>query len=94
MDRVPFRLSFHATGDGYRPSKIPFAFAKQHDVGDQAKLGRYKGMPYPYGSSEIRVPDTVSWKDMIPALVALVAPLLASMKEEGADDFHVSAREL
>ncbi|HMD61964.1 MAG TPA: hypothetical protein VKG78_11055 [Opitutaceae bacterium] len=91
MKQAPFTLSFHARGDQYKPSKIAFGFAYQHDVGDQAKRGRYKGKPYPYGASEIKVPGNLPWSEIIPALIASVAPLLPRIKEEGADDFHVSA---
>lgn len=85
-----FTLSFHAKGDRYKPSKIPFAFATQHDVGDTATRGRFKDQPYPHGSSEIKVADKLPWKKKIPALVVAVRPLLPLMKAAGADDFYVS----
>ncbi len=84
-------LSFEASGERYKPSKIPFAFASQHDVGDPATRGRYKGGFYPYGASSISVPDDLPWKEKIPKLVATVSSLLVRMKEEGADSFYVSA---
>jgi hypothetical protein len=88
---MEFILAFHARGERYTPSKIPFAFAKQHDVGDTASTGRFKGQPYPYGSSEIRVPDDLVWAEKIPKLVETVTPLLPQMKKEGADSFYISA---
>ena len=86
-----FTISFHAVGNRYNPSRVPFAFATQHDVGDLARLGRYKGQVYPYGSSEVKVPDDLPWGEKIPALVEVVRPLLPLMRAEGADDFRVSA---
>ena len=86
-----YTLQFHASGARYRPSRIAFTFASQHDVGDAAKLGRYKGGLYPYGASSISVPKDLRWEEKIPALVATVTTLLARMKEEGADSFYVSA---
>src|SRR5579862_2761263 len=88
---MSFTVSFHTRGERYRPSKIPFTFATQNDAGDVAKVGRYKGKPYPYGASEIRVPDNLQRDEKIPALVAMVMPVLPRMKEEGADSFYVSA---
>jgi hypothetical protein len=91
MSQIRFTLSFHASGAYYKPSKIEFAFASQNDVGDIAKIGRYKGREYPYGSSEIRVADDLPWSEKIPALVATAKSLLPRMKEKGADSFYVSA---
>jgi len=91
MSQVNFKLSFHASGADYKPSKLSFTFASQHDVGDQAKRGRYKGKAYPYGSSEIRVPDKLPREEKIQVLIASVAPLLHQMKAKGADSFYVSA---
>jgi hypothetical protein len=91
MNEKCFTLSFHARGECYRPSKIVYAFAVQHDVGVLAKLGRYRGKPYPYGASEIRVSNKLKREQMVPALVASVVPVLPSMKEMGANCFQVSA---
>jgi hypothetical protein len=88
---MKFLLSFHATGDCYKPSTIPFAFARQNDVGDIATIGRFRGQPAPYGSPEVEVSDNLPWAEKIPTLVATVLPLLPKMKEAGADDFYVSA---
>src|SRR5436190_3635338 len=85
-----FTLSFHASGERYNPSRIAYAFARQHDVGAVATSGRFKGKAYQYGSSEIRVPDELPWNG-IPALLAAVRPLLARMKDEGADSFEIWA---
>ena len=88
---MQFTLSFHASGERYKPSKIAYAFTRKHDVGDIARAGRFKGQAYPYGSSEIAVADELPWKEKIPALVAAVLPLLALMKDQGADSFEISA---
>jgi len=71
-----FTLSFHARGDRYRPSRIPYAFASQYDVGSLATRGAFKGSSYPYGASAIEVPDDLPWVEKIPALVATVVPLM------------------
>jgi len=91
MNTNDFRLSFRARGDRYKPSQIGFAFASQHDVGDPATRGRYKGAVYPYGASEIRVPDSVPRSEIVSFLVESVKPLLPAMTKAGADDFYVSA---
>ena len=91
MNNNDFRLSFRARGDRYKPSQIRFAFASQHDTGDLAMRGRYKSGVYPYGASEIRVPDSVPRSEIVSFLVEAVKPLLPAMTMAGADDFYVSA---
>lgn len=67
------------------PSKVDALFSSAHDPGVIGKIGRYRGVPTPYGSADFDVPEKEPEK--IAYLHRLVVPLLPALREAGAEDF-------
>lgn len=87
---MPYRVSFEMWGEGFRPSRVPFRFTKQHDSGAIGTVGRYRGEPLPYGSASYVVPASVPNADRIKHAVQIIEPLLAGIRDAGATDWHIS----
>jgi hypothetical protein len=87
---MPYRVSFEMWGERFRPSRVPFRFTEQHDPGVIGTVGHYRGKPLPYGSASYVVPASVPNADRIKHTVQVIEPLLASIREAGATDWHVS----
>ena len=87
---MPLQITFHASGDQFRPSKIRFPFTEAIDPGTIGKEGRYRDKPIPYGFILIEVPRQVPNAERIKYLVQLVQPLIPELKQAGATDWHLN----
>ena len=87
---MPYRVSFEMWGEGFRPSRVLFRFTEQNDPGVIGTVGRYRGKPLPYGSASYVVPASVPNADRIKHTVQIMEPILASIRDAGATDWHVS----
>ena len=87
---MPWRISLEVQGDQFHPSRIPFSFTEHHDPGVMGHVGRYRGIPIPYGSASYDVPRSIPVKDRIKHLVLTLEPILPLLKEAGATDWHIS----
>lgn len=79
------QITFTARGERFMPSKVSARFSDAHEPGAIGKAGRYRGKPTPYGSASFDAPKGAPEK--IEYLHRLVVPLLALLREAGADDF-------
>jgi hypothetical protein len=84
-------LWFVASGAGYSPSKISFAFTRKNDVGQIKERGKNAGLPYTYGSSTVEVDASLPLEEQMTAILSLVTPLAEAMKAAGADSFQLNA---
>lgn len=82
---VRTQVTFSATGARFTPSKVTAEFSEAHDPGVIGQTGRYRGVPVPFGSADIDVPDEVPEK--IAYVYERVRPFLCAMREAGAEDF-------
>eukprot|EP01035_Chromulina_nebulosa_P065399 gene65399-89457_t len=82
---VRTQVTFMATGEHFRPSKVPAQFSAAHDPGVIGKLGRYRGLPVPYGSADFDAPEEEPEK--ITWIYHRVFPFLRAMREAGAESF-------
>lgn len=83
------RVSFEIWGEEFRPSQIPFEFTEQHDPGVIGTLGRYRGLPTPYGSASYVVPPCIPDGEMLRYLVLTIEPILTAIRAAGATDWHI-----
>ena len=83
-------LSFHAQGEAFRPSRVSFAWTEAHDPGVIGEIGRYKGVPTPYGSSSYKVPEEIALEDGIAHLHRMIIPVLPEILAAGATDTWLS----
>jgi hypothetical protein len=81
------QVTFSATGERFTPSKVPAQFSEAHDPGVIGKIGRYRGVPIPYGSADINVPEEVPEK--IAFVHGRALPFLHAMREAGAEHFSL-----
>jgi hypothetical protein len=86
---MPWHVAFHIQGDSFFPSKVPFAFTKQHDPNVIGNIGRYRGLPIPYGSASFEVPRSVTYRDRIKYLVHTIEPILPVIRETGATHWYI-----
>jgi hypothetical protein len=84
---VRTQVSFSAIGDQFTPSKVCAQFSEAHDPGVIGKLGRYRGVPVPYGSADIIVPEEVEEK--IAYVHGHAFPFLRDMRQAGAENFSL-----
>jgi len=84
---VRTQVTFSATGERFTPSKVAADFSEAHDPGVIGQIGRYRGVPVPYGSADFDVPDEVPEK--IAYVYERAFPFLCAMREAGADDFSL-----
>jgi len=83
-------VSFEMWGEDFHPSKVSFAFTKQHDPGIIGTRGRYRGQPVPYGSASYQVPASVRNADRIKYIVETIEPVLPAIRAAGCTDWHIS----
>ncbi|HEY4415377.1 MAG TPA: hypothetical protein VGO57_06765 [Verrucomicrobiae bacterium] len=74
-------------GDDFRPSLVDAPFSEAEDPGTIGKLGRYRGVPTPYGSANFDVPETEP--NGIRYLYKLAFPWLPALRAAGATDFDI-----
>jgi hypothetical protein len=79
------QMTFVACGERFTPSKVGAHFSKAHDPGVVGTVGRYRGVPIPYGSADFDVPEAVPEK--IAYVHERAFPIMASMREAGAEEF-------
>lgn len=63
-------------------------FSEAHDPGVIGKLGRYRGVPVPYGSAGFDAPEEE--KSKIAWVYDRVAPFRKAMQDAGAEHFTLS----
>ena len=81
------QVTFSIIGKQFKPSKLRAEFSEAHDPGVIGEVGRYRGVPVPYGSAEICVPDEVT--DKVRYVHKRAFPLLQTMRDAGAEEFHL-----
>ncbi len=82
---VRTQMTFGAYGEKFRPSKVGAQFSTSHDPGALGRVGRYRGVPLPYGSADFEVPDDIP--DKIAYIHKRAYPNLVCMREAGAEEF-------
>lgn len=82
---VRTQMTFGAYGEKFRPSKVGAQFSTSHDPGALGRVGRYRGVPLPYGSADFEVPDDIP--DKIAYIHKRAYPYLVCMREAGAEEF-------
>jgi hypothetical protein len=84
------QMTFVARGERFTPSQVSAKYSSSHDPGVIGSLGRYRGIPIPYGSADFDVPEEVAEK--IAYVHQRVVPYLSAMREAGAQEFwlHIS----
>jgi len=81
------QATFTAQGDSFLPSLVAAPYTSFHDPGVIRRLGRYKGIPVPYGVASIEAPE--GEREKIACLHRIVVPLLKSMRSAGAQEFRL-----
>ncbi len=84
---VRTQMTFIAQGEKFTPSKVEAQFSAAHDPGALGTVGRYRGVPLPYGSADFDVPDDIAEK--VAYVHERANPYLARMREAGAEDFRL-----
>ena len=87
---MAWSITFEIRGREFRPSLIDLNFQRQHDVGVLGTRGRYKGLPYPYGSASYLAPSDLAHNLRIPHIAKVFVPRLDQLRRAGAEDWHVS----
>jgi hypothetical protein len=80
-------MTFVAQGEKFTPSKVGAQFSTAHDPGALGGVGRYRGVPLPYGSADFDVPDDIP--DKIAYVHERAYPYLPCMREAGAEEFRL-----
>lgn len=80
-------MTFVAQGEKFTPSKVEAQFSTAHDPGALGAVGRYRGLPLPYGSADFDVPDDIP--DKIAYVHERAYPHLVGMREAGAEEFRL-----
>ena len=70
-------------GTHFTPSKVAAKFSSAHDPGALGTMGRYRGVPIPYGSAEFDAPE--AQEKQIEFVFRLAAPFVAAMRAAGAE---------
>jgi hypothetical protein len=81
------QISFVASGETFRPSTVSAPFSEAEEPGAIGRIGRYRGVPVPFGSASFDVPETEP--DGIRYLHRLVFPLMTALRAAGATDFFI-----
>lgn len=81
------QVTFSTSGKDFLPSKVSAPFTAAHDPGAIGKVGRYRGIPLPYGSADFDAPEDEEEK--IAYLHRIIVPLLPALRNAGADDFSL-----
>jgi hypothetical protein len=84
---VRTQVTFSATGEHFTPSKVPAQFSESHDPGVIGRVGRYRGVPVPYGLAAFDVLEEVP--DKIAYVHQHAFPFLRAMREAGAKHFSL-----
>jgi hypothetical protein len=84
---VRTQMTFLATGTHFTPSKASAPFSEAYDPGVVDPVGRYRGLPVPYGSADLSVPEDVP--DKIAYVHDRMRPLLADLRAAGAEEFEL-----
>jgi|SRR5882724_13331862 len=79
------QMTFTAWGKRFKPSKVSAPFSDAHDPGAVGRVGRYRGLPTPYGSASFEAPKKEP--EQLAYLHRLVVPLLPALRKAGARDF-------
>lgn len=87
---MPWNVSFQVWGEQFKPSLVDFAFTESHDPGAMGKMGRYRGLPIPYGSANILVPSHIPNAERIRYIVEIALRLLPDLQRAGATEWHVN----
>lgn len=87
---MPWCVSLEIWGQELRRSRVPFQFTEQHDPGVVGPRGRYRGQPVSYGSASYLVPPAVPNADRIRHIVGTIEPVLPTIREAGATEWHIS----
>ncbi len=88
--KSPWQISFRIQGQNFLPAKLNLPFTKQHQPGDIASFGLYRGQPYPYGSASYEIPPEITRENAFSHLVQIFEQHLDSLTAHGAEDWHVS----
>ncbi len=74
MIRIRANILFH--GDSFFPSRVEkelnISFINKKEPGEIGKLGKYKGVPLPYGSADLSPPNEIPWNERIIWLINAV----------------------
>lgn len=87
---MSWSVAFHAWGEHFMPGRVAYTFTEAHDRGAIGIIGHDRGQPRPYGSATIEVPEDIPRGACIKYLVEQALPLLPSLVEAGATEWHVS----
>ena len=86
-------IVFRATGRGFSPTSVEgrtrIVFSKKNEQGDLGRLGRYRGLPTPYGSAELASEaeaDLLSPNNDFFRAVEVLAP---ACEAAGATEMHL-----
>lgn len=82
-------FTFRISGEGFRPSDVGFKFTDQHDAGEIATSGRWKGKGSPLGSASYQVPPSVPHCERLKCLADIFEPMLPRLRAAGATDWEV-----
>ncbi|MBI5770443.1 MAG: hypothetical protein HZA93_21885 [Verrucomicrobia bacterium] len=85
---VRTQVSFSVCGERFTPSKVPAQFSNSHDPGVIGKIGRYRGVPVPYGSAGFDAPEEEPAK--IAWIYERVAKFRDAMRNAGGEYFTLS----
>ncbi len=77
------QATFVVTGKRFTPSIVQASFSDAHDPGVIGDVGRYRGVPVPYGSAQFTAPEDESEK--IAWIHCRAFPLLSAIREAGAE---------
>jgi hypothetical protein len=81
------QVTFTAQGDQFMPSKVKAYFTEFHDPGVIGNIGRYRGVPIPYGCASIDAPENTSEK--IKYIHSKVVPILEQLRHTGASSLRL-----
>jgi hypothetical protein len=87
---MSWRITFEIIGETFSPNRINLNFNDQNEPNEIAKSGKFKGTKYSYGSASYLVSDRISRRNKFKHLADTFEPLLAELKEAGADNWHIT----
>jgi hypothetical protein len=84
------RYYIEIRGANFFPSRVPFQFTKAWDpLTRPVTRGPHKGEFYPWGEANFAVPPTAPTVNRLKFLADIMAPLLPTLREHGAESWTV-----
>jgi len=91
---MSWKISFQIIGDSYSPKKVDFNFNEGNEPYEIAKIGRFAGKKYGYGSSSYIVPNEIERLKIFQHLADTFVPMLKELELAGAESWNIDIARL